>query len=60
MMMLANPDCDEISFNYWVFTKQKTIQFQKIERTVTREEALRFVKDKMYDYLEKLNNGELD
>jgi hypothetical protein len=56
MMMLAHPDVSEILFTYWVFTKQKTIQFQKIEHTVTREEARRFVKEKMYDYLEKLNN----
>jgi len=60
MMMLANPGCNEVAFYYWVFTKQKTIQFQQIEHIVTKEEALRFVKDKMYDYLEKLNNGELE
>ena len=60
MMMLANPGCSEVAFYYWVFTKQKTIQFQRIEHIVTKEEALRFVKDKMYDYLEKLNNGELE
>lgn len=60
MMMLAHPDVSEILFTYWVFTKQKTIQFQQIEHRVTREEARRFVKEKMYDYLEKLNNWQLD
>lgn len=60
MMMLANPDCNEVAFNYWVLTKQKTIQFQQIEHIVTREECERFVKEKMYDYLEKLNNGEVE
>ena len=60
MMMLANLDCNEVAFNYWVFTKQKTIQFQQIEHIVTREECERFVKEKMYSYLEKLNNGEVE
>lgn len=60
MMMLAHPETNEIWFNYWVFTKQKTIQFQQIEHIVSRDEATRFVKDKMYDYLEKLSKGELN
>ena len=60
MMMLAHPETDEIGFNYWVFTKQKTIQLQKIEKILNREECERFVKEKMYDYLEKLSKWDLE
>lgn len=48
---LQHPEIDAISFSYLVFTKQKTIQHQNITHVITREEAEKFVKEKLYDYL---------
>jgi len=59
MQMLAHPETNEMSFNYWVFTKQKKIQFQRIEHIVTREECERFVKEKIYEYLKWLKEWTL-
>lgn len=56
MQMLIHPEVNEIAFNYRIFTLQKTIQFQQIEHIVTREEAFKFVKKTMYEYLSKLKS----
>lgn len=60
IMMLAHPETNEIAFNYWVYTKQKTIQLQQIEHILTRDECEKFVREKMYQYLEKLARGDID
>lgn len=60
MQMLAHPDVNEMAFNYWIFTKQKTIQFQQMEHIVTRKECERFVKEKIYEYLKLLKEWVLE
>ena len=60
MQMLAHPDVNEMAFNYWIFTKQKTIQFQQMEHIVTRGECERFVKEKIYEYLKLLKEWVLE
>lgn len=60
MMMLANPDVDEIAFNYRIFSKQKTIQFQRVEHILSREECEKFVKEKLFEYLKRLKEWTLE
>ena len=60
MQMLAHPEVNEMWFNYRVFTKQKTIQLQKLEKIVTREECEQFVKEKLYEYLKRLKEWSLE
>ena len=57
---LAHPEVDTIAFSYLIFTKQKTIQHQNITRMVTREEAEEFVKQKLYEYLLWVHNGNIE
>lgn len=57
---LAHPEIEDISFSYLIWTKQATPQHQNITKIVTREEADNFVKDKLYQYLLKVHNGEIE
>lgn len=60
MQFLQNPDLEEIPFSYLVVTKQATPQLQDITHIITREEAEKFVKDKLYDYLLGVHKGEIE
>lgn len=60
MMFLAHPEISEIMFTYWVFSKQRTIQFQRLEHYITREEAEKFVKEKIFEYLKMLKEWNLE
>lgn len=57
---LQHPELEEIPFTYLVFTKQKTIQLQDITRTIKRQEAEDFVKDKLYQYLLWVHKGDIE
>lgn len=56
---LQHPDLNEIAFTYLVFTKQKKIQFQDITHYIKREEAEEFVRQKLYDYLIWVHEGNI-
>lgn len=57
---LQHPEIDAISFSYLVFTKQKKIQHQNITHIVKRDEAEQFVKEKLYDYLVWVHEGNIE
>lgn len=56
---LQHPDIDAIAFSYLVFTKQKKIQHQNITHIISRDEAEQFVKEKLYDYLVWVHEGNI-
>lgn len=56
---LQHPDIDVIAFSYLVFTKQKKIQHQNITHIISRDEAEQFVKEKLYDYLVWVHEGNI-
>ena len=57
---LQHPEIDAISFSYLVFTKQKKIQHQNITHIIKRDEAEQFVKEKLYDYLVWVHEGNIE
>lgn len=57
---LQHPEIDVISFSYLVFTKQKKIQHQNITHIIKRDEAEQFVKEKLYDYLVWVHEGNIE
>ena len=57
---LQHPELETVAFTYLVFTKQKKIQHQCITHYITREEAEQFVKEKLYDYLVWVHDGNID
>lgn len=56
---LMHPEIEEISFSYLIRTKQAKPQHQNITNIITRKEADDFVKDKLYQYLLKIHDGEI-
>ena len=57
---LQHPEIDVISFSYLVFTKQKKIQHQNITHIIKRDEAEQFVKEKLYEYLVWVHEGNIE
>ena len=56
---LMHPEIEDISFSYLIRTKQAKPQHQNITNIITRKEADDFVKDKLYQYLLKVHDGEI-
>lgn len=56
---LMHPEIEDISFSYLIWTKQAKPQHQNITNIITRKEADDFVKDKLYQYLLKVHDGEI-
>lgn len=56
---LAHPEIEDISFSYLIWTKQATPQHQNVTNIITRKEADDFVRDKLYQYLLKVHNEEI-
>ena len=54
-----HPEIEDISFSYLIRTKQAKPQHQNITNIITRKEADDFVKDKLYQYLPKVHDGEI-
>jgi len=47
----------EQEFEYWIFTKQATMQFQRIQKKVNIADALLFVRNKLSEYIQAEQNN---
>lgn len=59
IQFLSHPELQTLDFVYLIVVKNKTPKLQTLNRTVTRDEATQFVREKLKEYLTKLKNWEV-